>query len=173
MNQAQLLTVLEERFKENSYRHEGVQWQQVTNRLNDYKLSVLLAMEETGGQPDVMVLHGELVYVDFSLESPTLRRSLCYDREALDKRKKNKPINSAKDVANEIGIRLLTEEEYFILQSIMPVDLSTSTWLDTPVELRKLGGALFGDRRYNRVFIYHNGADSYYASRGFRGVLNL
>jgi hypothetical protein len=132
-------------------------------------------MEASGGEPDVVELGGtgEIYFVDCSVESPAGRRSLCYDRAALDARKENKPKTSVEDMAKEIGITLLNEQEYAKLQTFDNFDMKTSTWIDTPENIRKLGGALFGDRRYDRVFTYHNGADSYYAARGFRGKLKI
>jgi hypothetical protein len=131
-------------------------------------------MEETGGQPDVVDLESkEIVFVDCSKESPIGRRSLCYDKKALDSRKNNKPIGSIIELANEIGISVLNEEQYKKLQEYEAIDVKTQSWLQTPEEIRNLGGAIFGDRRYNRVFIYHNGADSYYSVRGFRGILRI
>jgi hypothetical protein len=174
----QLLKTLEERFEKNMHRHKGVDWAKVRARLerDEEKLWSLSEMERTGGEPDVARLDGkggDITFVDCSPETPKGRRSICYDREALNARKEHKPATSAVDMANEMGIELLTEEEYFKLQEVGAFDTKTSSWLETPPEIRKLGGAIFGDRRYNRVFIYHNGADSYYAARGFRGVLRL
>jgi len=173
---AELLTTLKERFEKNMDRHKGLTWTNVESRLKDSpeKLWSLSEMERTGGEPDVVSHNkktGECVFYDCSAESPKERRSLCYDRKALDARKENKPKNSAIDMAAEIGIEILAEEEYRALQNLGEFDLKTSSWVATPPEIRKLGGALFCDRRYDTVFTYHNGADSYYAARGFRGSL--
>lgn len=174
----ELLGVLKDRFEENMNRHEGLEWAKVKARLdaNAEKLWSLSEMERTGGEPDV-VRHdsktGEYVFVDCSAESPKGRRSVCYDREGLESRKENQPENTAVDLAAEMGIELLTEEEYRDLQKLGPFDLKTSSWVRTPAEIRKLGGALFCDRRFGHVFLYHNGAQSYYAVRGFRGSLRL
>ncbi|NLC41306.1 MAG: DUF4256 domain-containing protein [Erysipelothrix sp.] len=173
MKHQELMELLEARFSDNMHRHKTVQWDQVSRRLNEDKLKVLSLMEESGGEPDVMSIAGELVFVDFAKESPKGRRSLCYDQRALSDRKKNKPQDSAMNLAQEMGISLLNETEYRALQAIEAVDLKTSSWIVTPEAIRKLGGALFGDQRYGQVFIYHNGADSYYGARGFRGLLNL
>lgn len=174
----ELLNTLQVRFEKNMHRHEGLSWEDVRARLeaDDKSLWSLSEMERTGGEPDVIGYDettGQFIFCDCSRESPMGRRSLCYDREALESRKKHKPENSAMDLATEMGIELLTEEEYFRLQQVGPFDTKTSSWLKTPPELRKLGGALFGDYRYGRVFIYHNGAESYYAARGFRGLLKV
>jgi hypothetical protein len=166
------------RFEANPHRHRNLKWEKIEARLEEEpgKLWSLHEMENTGGEPDVIGVDpetGEFVFCDCAAESPKGRRSLCYDREALDKRKEHKPVNCAMDVANAMGIELMTEEEYFDLQKVEKVDARTSSWLKTPDEIRKLGGAIFGDLRYGRVFIYHNGADSYYAARGFRGMLRV
>jgi hypothetical protein len=172
----ELLTALKARFEKNMDRHKGLEWAQVQARLeaNAEKLWSLGEMERTGGEPDV-VGHdketGEYVFYDCSAESPKDRRSLCYDREALDSRKEHKPKNSAMDMAAAMGIDLLTEEQYRELQKLGEFDAKTSSWVKTPSAIRKLGGALFCDRRYDTVFLYHNGAESYYAARGFRGSL--
>ncbi len=176
--QDELLQVLKDRFHEHMHRHEGVEWDAIQEKQekNEDKLWSLYEMERTGGEPDVVTLGSktdEVTFVDCAKESPTGRRKLCYDREALDARKKNKPENSAIDVADEMGIELLTEEEYRALQEVGEFDLKTSSWIVTPAEIRKLGGALFGDRRYDHVFIYHNGAQSYYGARRFRGSLTI
>lgn len=173
-----LLDLLEARFQKNEHRHKNIEWETVRDRLekNDKKLRVLLAMEETGGEPDVIgwdKTKDELLYCDFSKESPKGRRSLCYDREAWLSRKEHKPVSSVEEMAIEICISLLTEEEYLNLQALEEVDLKTSSWVFTPDSIRKNGGALFCDRRYGQVFLYHNGAESYYAARGFRGMLRL
>ena len=171
-----LLKTLEKRFEANPNRHPEITWKHVEAMLEKQpeKLSILQKMEETGGEPDVVIFNEkELFFCDCSVESPKERRSFCYDREALEKRKEHKPKNSAMDAAKEIGIELLDETQYHQLQTLGTFDLKTSSWLKTPEAVRKLGGAIFGDRRYDRVFIYHNGADSYYAARGFRGILKL
>ena len=170
---ATLIATLAERFEKNKDRHKGLNWKDVLARLEkeSEKLHTLFLMEETGGEPDV-VAHdkktGAFVFYDCSSESPKERRSLCYDRAALDGRKENKPKDSAIDMANAIGGEMLTEEEYRYLQTLGSFDLKTSSWVKTPDAIRKLGGAIFCDRRYNTVFMYHNGAESYYAARGFR-----
>jgi len=174
----ELLRTLKTRFEENIGRHEGLKWAKVQERLgaNDEKFHSLGEMERTGGEPDVVGFDsktGEVIFYDCSAESPKGRRSLCYDREALDSRKENKPKNSAVGMAAEMGIDVLTEEEYSELQQLGHFDLKTSSWLKTPLEIRSLGGAIFGDRRFGRVFTYHNGAKSYYGGRAFRGSLRL
>ncbi len=174
----ELLTVLKARFEKNVSRHKGLEWARVQARLeaNPERLWSLNEMDITGGEPDV-VGHvkktGEYVFYDCSPESPKGRYSLCYDREALDSRKEHKPKNSAMDLAAAMGIELLTEEEYHELQELGDFDTKSSSWLKTPADIRKLGGAIFGDRRFGRVFIYHNGAESYYSGRGFRGCLRV
>jgi len=174
----ELLSVLKVRFEENMDRHKGLEWAKVQAKLEAHpeKLSSLNAMESTGGEPDV-VGHdekmGEYIFYDCSAESPIGRRSLCYDGEALESRKQNKPENSALDVAAAMGIELLTEEQYRELQKLGNFDTKTSSWVKTPADIRKLGGAIFCDRRYDHVFVYHNGAESYYAARGFRGSLRV
>ncbi len=173
-----LLGILKQRFEENMQRHPGLGWNEVQVKLETYpeKLWTLNEMEKTGGEPDVVDIGqnaGLYLFYDCSVESPVGRRSLCYDRDALQARKANKPQNSALDMAGVMGIELLTEEQYQVLQSLGGFDNKTSSWLKTPPEIRKLGGAIFGDRRYNHVFIYHNGADSYYSARGFRGILKV
>lgn len=173
-----LLKVLQDRFAKNMHRHEGIEWEDVQARLleNPGNLWTLNEMERTGGEPDVVGYdeeRDEYVFCDCSRESPKRRRSVCYDREALEKRKKHKPETSAMDMAQEMGIEILTEEQYRALQELDEFDLKTSSWIKTPAEIRKLGGALFCDRRYNHVFVYHNGADSYYGSRGFRGMMRV
>ncbi|OPZ68745.1 MAG: hypothetical protein BWY81_00726 [Firmicutes bacterium ADurb.Bin467] len=170
----ELLATLEARFARNMRRHEGLSWPDVRARLTAEKLWSLNEMERTGGEPDVIgVDAGEYVFCDCSPESPAGRRSLCYDREALESRKENRPRSSAVDAAGEMGIELLSEERYRALQQFGEFDTKTSSWIATPPEVRVLGGALFGDRRYGRVFAYHNGAQSYYAARGFRGLLRV
>ncbi|MBL7793795.1 MAG: DUF4256 domain-containing protein [Saprospiraceae bacterium] len=174
----ELLSTLKARFEKNGNRHKGLDWADVQARLeaNPEKLWSLYEMERTGGEPDV-VGHdkkgGEYLFYDCSAESPKGRRSLCYDREALDERKEFKPENSAIDMANSMGIEILTEEEYRDLQQLGNFDTKTSSWVKTPDNIRKLGGALFCDRRYDQVFLYHNGAQSYYAARGFRAALRI
>src|SRR5215469_10754123 len=174
----ELTRALKARFEENMNRHKDLEWAQVQAKLeaNAEKLWSLNEMERTGGEPDV-VGHdkktGEYIFYDCSAESPKGRRSLCYDREALDSRKENKPANSAVGVAAAMGVELLTEEQYRELQKLGEFDTKTSSWVKTPADIRKLGGALFCDRRYGTVFVYHNGAESYYAARGFRGWLRV
>jgi hypothetical protein len=174
----ELLQILKARFEKNMNRHKGVEWAKVQAKLeaNTEKLWSLNEMERTGGEPDV-VGHdkktGEYVFYDCSVESPKGRRSVCYDREALEARKENKPKDSAINMAAAMGVELLTEEQYRELQKLGEFDLKTSSWIQTPADIRKLGGALFCDRRYNTVFLYHNGADSYYAARGFRGSVRV
>jgi hypothetical protein len=175
--QDQLLSVLKARFEKNMKRHHGLAWAQVQARLeaNTKKLSSLHEMESTGGEPDVVGQDttGEYVFYDCSPESPEGRRSLCYDGDALQARKEHKPKGSAIDMAAAIGIELLTEEQYRALQTLGDFDARTSSWVKTPPDIRRLGGAIFCDRRYNYVFMYHNGAESYYAARGFRGSLKV
>lgn len=173
-----LLKTLKERFEKNKHRHKSVKWEDVAQRLEEKseKLWSLLEMERTGGEPDVVGFDetsGELIFYDCSPETPSERRNICYDHEALSARKKFPPEDSAMNMAQTMGIELLTEEQYFQLQKLGEFDLKTSSWLMTPKEVRKHGGAIFGDRRYGRVFIYHNGADSYYGVRGFRGSLRV
>jgi hypothetical protein len=172
----ELLRALKARFDKNMHRHKGIGWAEVQARLesNPGALRSLRAMEATGGEPDV-ISHdketGKFTFCDCSIESPTGRRSVCYDRAALDSRKENKPQSSAVEMAGEMGIDLLTEDQYRELQKLGEFDTKTSSWVRTPPDIRSLGGALFCDRRYGRVFVYHNGAPSYYAARGFRGLL--
>jgi hypothetical protein len=174
----ELLKALKTRFEKNMNRHKGLDWKTVQARLqgNPEKLWSLVEMENTGGEPDV-VGHdkntGEYVFYDCSAQSPKGRTSLCYDREALESRKEHKPKNNAMDMAASMGIELLTEEQYLELQKLGDFDTKSSSWVKTPADMRKLGGALFGDRRFGRVFFYHNGAESYYSGRGFRGVLRV
>lgn len=173
-----IVAILKERFNSFMFRHTELNWDLIEAKLlvNEQKLWSLYHMEHTGGEPDVVDYDeqtGEYIFIDCSNETPQGRRSYCYDREALDKRKQNKPANSAIDVANELGIKILDENEYIRYQKCGPFDQKSSSWLTTPSEVRSLGGALFGDYRYGRVFIYHNGADSYYAARGFRGILKV
>ena len=174
----ELLKVLKIRFEKNMNRHKGLEWDKVRVKLeaNSEKLCSLNEMERTGGEPDV-VGHdkktGEYMFYDCSEESPNGRRSLCYDREALEARKEHKPKNSVIDMAADMGVELLTEEQYRELQKLGNFDTKTSSWIKTPADIRKLGGAIFCDRRYGNVFVYHNGAESYYAARGFRGSLKI
>lgn len=172
------LSSLHSRFLAYPHRHPDIAWEDVEARLLAHpdKLAIIERMEATGGEPDVVwhvEANGEYTFMDCAPESPTSRRSLCYDQAALDARKENKPKNSVEMMAKEIGITLLNEEEYRQLQTFDKFDMKTSSWIDTPESMRKLGGALFGDRRYDRVFAYHNGADSYYAARGFRGKVRV
>lgn len=174
----ELISILKNRFELNMNRHQSVVWTDVEEKLkkNPSKLWSLNEMEKSGGEPDVTVQlskTGEYIFVDCSIESPKGRRSLCYDREALEARKEHKPSGSVIEMANEIGIEILTEEDYRELQKLGKFDLKTSSWVKTPTEIRKLGGAIFCDRRYDAVFTYHNGAESYYAARGFRGMLKV
>ncbi|MDX9864361.1 MAG: DUF4256 domain-containing protein [Anaerolineaceae bacterium] len=174
----EILGTLQARFEKNRHRHAGLEWAAVQARLaaNPEKLGALHAMERTGGEPDVVgqdAHTGEIIFYDCAAESPKGRRSLCYDREALESRKANPPKDSAVDMAAALGVDLLTEEQYRALQELEDFDLKTSSWVKTPPAIRDLGGALFCDRRYDHVFVYHNGADSYYAARGFRGVLRV
>lgn len=174
----ELLAALQARFEKNMSRHKGFEWAKVRASIeaSPEKLWSLHEMERTGGEPDV-VGHdkktGEYIFYDCSAESPNGRRSVCYDREALESRKEHKPKNSAMAMAAEMGIALLTEEQYRELQKLGAFDTKTSSWVQTPAAIRKLGGALFCDRRYDTVFVYHNGAESYYAARGFRGALRV
>lgn len=174
----ELLTTLKARFEKNMNRHQGLEWTKVRARLeaNAEKLWSLNEMERAGGEPDVVGQDnrtGEYVFYDCSPESPKGRTSLCYDREALDSRKEHKPKSSAMDMAAAMGAVLLTEEQYQELQKLGNFDTKSSSWLKTPDDIRKLGGAIFGDRRFGRVFVYHNGAESYYSGRGFRGWLKV
>ncbi len=176
----ELLSILQDRFEKNRNRHKGVEWGLIKAKLDPpaggEKLWSLNEMESTGGEPDV-VGHdkktGEYIFYDCSAESPNGRRSICYDHEALESRKENKPKESAINMATAMGIEILTEEQYRELQQLGNFDTKTSSWIITPADIRKLGGALFADRRYNTVFVYHNGAESYYAARGFRGLLSV
>ncbi|MBL7995619.1 DUF4256 domain-containing protein [bacterium] len=181
----ELLKTLKTRFEKNMNRHKGLEWTKVQEKLEAHaqKLWSLHEMERTGGEPDIVGRDkkttatagqaGEYLFYDCSAESPAGRRSLCYDREALESRKKYKPKNNAIDMAAAMGIELLAEEQYRELQKLGKFDLKTSSWVKTPSEIRKLGGAIFCDRRYDQVFTYHNGAESYYAARGFRGLLRV
>lgn len=175
-NNQNLLAILEKRFNENLIRHESLNWKKIEEKLksNTDKLEILSKMEETGGEPDVVKFDeksGEYLFFDCSAESPKGRRSFCYDAAALEKRKENKPKDSAMNAAKSMGIEILTEEDYRYLQNFGAIDTKTSSWIETPENIRKHGGAIFGDYRYGTFFIYHNGADSYYAARGFRGKL--
>lgn len=176
--QKELIKTLKIRFEKNPNRHENIKWENVQKKLesNPEKLWSLNEMERTEGEPDVIGYDkktDEYLFFDCSAESPKGRRSLCYDRDALNSRKEHKPANSATDLASEIGIEILTEGQYRELQMLGNFDLKTSSWVKTPEDIRKLGGAVFCDKRYNTVFLYHNGAESYYAARGFRGVLRI
>ena len=172
-----LLRTLKARFEDHMNRHSGIQWTAVQARLESggSKLWSLNEMEESGGEPDVIGIekNGACIFVDCSSQSPKGRRSVCYDRAALDARKEHKPKDSAVDMATRWGVELLTEEEYRALQALEPFDTTTSSWLKTPAKIRELGGAIFCDRRYDTVFLYHNGAESYYAARGFRCMLKV
>jgi hypothetical protein len=174
----ELLNALQARFEKNMSRHKGLEWSKVQAKLeaNAEKLWSLNEMEKTGGEPDVVAFDkktGEFVFYDCSAESPKGRRSVCYDREALEARKEHKPKDSALNMATAMGIELLTEEQYRELQKLGKFDEKTSSWIQTPADIRKLGGALFCDRRYEQVFLYHNGAESYYGARAFRGSLRV
>jgi hypothetical protein len=176
----ELLGILQSRFNKNMPRHNGIEWATVQAKLladaSADKLWSLYQMEETGGEPDVVgydLTTGEYLFYDCSAETPKGRRSICYDRQALESRKEFKPANTAMDMAVDMGIELLTEQQYRVLQTLGAFDTKTSSWVQTPAEIRQLGGAIFCDRRYNHVFTYHNGADSYYAVRGFRGALRV
>jgi hypothetical protein len=174
----ELFTVLKARFEKNKVRHKNIEWAAVQARheSNPGKIWSLNEMESSGGEPDVIAFDkksGEYTFYDCSPESPKGRRSICYDHEALDARKEHKPDNSAVQMAGDMGVEILSEEQYRALQELGNFDLKTSSWIRTPGNIRKLGGALFCDRRYNTVFVYHNGAESYYAARGFRGSLRV
>lgn len=174
----EMIQILGVRFAKNMHRHKNIDWQEVAIKLEvqSEKIWSLYEMEKTGGEPDVIAYDKKMdlyLFVDCAAESPTGRRSLCYDREGLESRKEHAPKNSAMDMAQTMGIELLTEEQYRYLQSLQQVDRKTSSWLLTPDAIRKEGGAIFGDYRYGQVFIYHNGAQSYYAARGFRGALKV
>lgn len=176
----EIVKVLKARFEKNMNRHKGLDWSHIQEKLEHKsspgKLWSLHEMESSGGEPDVVAqdkFTGEYIFIDCSAESPKGRRSVCYDREALEARKENKPQNSALDMAMNMGVEILSEEQYRQFQQLGEFDLKTSSWIKTPDEIRKRGGALYCDRRYNHVFVYHNGADSYYAARGFRGMLRV
>lgn len=177
-NTETLLAKLQQRFVQHMQRHAGIEWPQVLERLlaQPAKLQTLWLMEQSGGEPDVIgqdPAQNCFLFCDCAAESPSGRRSLCYDQAGLDKRKENKPSGAAVAMASEFGAELLTEQQYRALQQLGQFDQKTSSWLCTPAEIRALGGAIFGDRRYNRVFVYHNGAESYYAARGFRLLLRV
>ena len=174
----ELLNTLKIRFEKNMHRHKNIEWTKIRTKLeaNPEKLWSLNEMEATGGEPDVIGYDkksDEFMFFDCAAESPIGRRSLCYDREALESRKKHKPENNAIDTAKAMGVEILSEEQYRDLQKLGEFDLKTSSWVKTPPEIRKLGGAIFCDRRYNQVFVYHNGAESYYAARAFRGFVRV
>lgn len=176
--QSDLLVLLQKRFEKHMNRHQSLEWADIQIRLekSPQKLKSLYEMEQTGGEPDVIGLDkrtGEYIFNDCAVESPKGRRSLCYDRIALESRKENRPENSVLDMASAMGVNLLTEDEYRALQKLFEFDTKTSSWIMTPPEVRDLGGAIFADFRYGKVFVYHNGAESYYSSRGFRGSLRV
>jgi hypothetical protein len=176
--QTQIISQLKSRFEKNMSRHTGLEWMKIQAKLEVHsnKLWSLHEMERSGGEPDVIGFDNgtsEYIFCDCSAESPAGRRSYCYDREALKSRRENKPANNVLDVASDMGIELLSEGQYRALQNLGIFDTKTSSWVKTPTDIRELGGAIFCDRRYNQVFTYHNGADSYYAARGFRGLLKL
>lgn len=173
--QADLLQLLQSRFEKNPARHKGLTWAEVERKLESQaaKIWSLNEMEASGGEPDVVLIDGQVVFVDCAPESPKGRRSVCYDTAALESRKEHKPKNSALNMAYEMGIDVLNEDQYRQLQAFGPFDTQTSSWILTPEPVRQRGGALFGDYRYGQVFVYHNGAESYYAARGFRGLLRL
>ena len=176
MSNEELILILEKRFIKNEKMHKGINWDDVLKRLNNESLFSLRYMEETGGEPDVIMYDKEndkFVYCDTSIESPIGRRSFCYDIDALNSRKSNKPTSDIITEANNNKVKVLDETEYKYLQSLGDFDLKSSSWILTPMEIRKLGGALFGDKKYNRTFIYHNGAESYYSNRGFRVLLKI
>lgn len=170
-----LVATLKRRFEEHPHRHPGLAWAKVESRLNARALATLGAMEASGGEPDVVLLEGPgvIVFVDCSAQSPTGRRSLCYDREALQARKEARPKDNVIDVAAQLGAQLLSKADYRALQALEELDTTTSSWIETPAAIRAAGGALFCDRRYDHVFVYHNGAQSYYAGRGFRAKLRV
>ncbi len=174
--QVELLSILQKRFEKNMNRHQGIQWSDVQSKLdvNLDKLWILNEMEDTGGEPDVIGFeNNQFIFCDCVAETPKGRRSVCYDQEALDSRKEHKPKHSAIGMAKEMGVEILDEEAYQKLQQLGPFDAKSSSWIKTPKEVRELGGALFGDWRFGRTFTYHNGAESYYAARGFRGMLKV
>lgn len=169
----QMIETLKKRFEKNMKRHENVKWDDIYKKLDNKVVEIIEQMETFGGEPDVITFKDELYIVDFSKETPKPRTSICYDEEARLSRKKFPPETSAEALAKKIGITLMDEEMYRYLQSLDPIDQKTSSWIKTPEKIRSLGGALFGDYRYQTTFIYHNGADSYYGSRGFRGYMKL
>ncbi|NCB41655.1 MAG: DUF4256 family protein [Clostridia bacterium] len=174
----EIMRVLKARFNANMTRHKGIEWEAVKSKIiaNDEKMRALYAMEATGGEPDVISFDNsadEFVFVDCSAQTPTKRRNVCYDREALEKRKENKPDNNAVDMSHEMGIEILSEDQYRMLQEFGAFDTKSSSWVKTPDHIRKLGGAIFCDRRYDTIFVYHNSAESYYSVRGFRGFLKV
>lgn len=176
--QEELINTLKIRFDKNQIRHIGLEWAKIQSKLlaNPYKLCSLYEMEITGGEPDIIGFDpktNEYIFCDCSMESPKGRRSICYDKDAQLSRKEHKPENNAIEMATAMGIEILTEEQYRDLQKLGNFDTKTSSWLKTPIEIRKLGGAIFGDFRYGKVFVYHNGAESYYAARGFRALLRV
>ena len=178
MKTAELLTILQKRFEANMARHKGIKWEKVQACIeaSPAKIKALIQLEESGGEPDVVghdKKSGEFIFFDCSAESPKARRSVCYDRKALDSRKEHKPKHSAMEMAKEMGATILTEAEYRQLQELGEFDLKTSSWIETPPDIRKLGGAIFADRRYDHVFVYHNGAESYYGVRAFRCSLRV
>ena len=176
MSNEELILILEKRFIKNENMHKGINWNDVLKRLNNEALFSIRYMEKTGGEPDVIMYDKEndkYVYCDTSIESPIGRRSFCYDIDALNSRKSNKPSSDIMTEANNNKVKVLDEAEYKYLQSLGDFDLKSSSWILTPMEIRKLGGALFGDKRYDRTFIYHNGAESYYSNRGFRVLLKI
>lgn len=175
MNREELLKTLQERFLVNLHRHKTVKWDYIHNILKEDEelCNKVMKMENSGGEVDVFTLDGKLYFVDFSKEAPKNRRNICYDKEARMKRKKFPPKNSALEIADEYGVRLLCKEEYLALQNVEDIDLKTSVWLMSPYKVREKGGAIFGDKRYGETFIYHNGADSYYSTRGARFILEI
>ncbi len=173
MNQEDLISILKKRFEKNVHLHPNIKWSEVNELLTETIMVTLAKMEETGGEPSFVLLNGSYYYVDLSEESPLGRRSLCYDQEARLNRKKFPPVSSALELANEIGINILDEDMYLSIQRLQPIDLKTSSWIRTNDSIRSLNGAIFGDNRFQRAFIYHNGAESYYKDRGFRGFIKL
>lgn len=173
MEKFEILSLLEKRFNKNAHRHKDLVWSEIVSRLTDEKLEILAGMEETGGEPDITIIAGKPVFVDFAKQTPSGRRNCCFDEQARLGRKKFPPQTSVEMLCSDMRIKLLTEDEYRKLQEIEELDTTTSSWIATPDSIRELGGALFCDRRYKHTFTYHNGADSYYSSRGFRGKLEL
>lgn len=168
-----IIKILEERFNLNMHRHPNFKFENIKNKLTPEILKTIEIMENTGGFPDVIIFNNIIYYVDFSKESPQQRRSFCYDEQALNSRKNNKPLNSVENFCKLNNLNLLTKEMYYYMQSLEPIDLKTSSWLKTEQKIRQLGGAIFGDNRYNQTFIYHNSAESYYSSRGFRTYIKI